>query len=62
MKPIRNRPVYRWLDPSHHNRKPIITFKEVVERGGRSPDPAAYRLDPVRCVWVLKDGPQGERL
>lgn len=55
VKPIRNRPVYRWIDPARPNRRPIITQKHVAESGGREPDAALYRFDVLRCCWILKE-------
>lgn len=55
-EPIGNNAPYKRVDLARPNRKRTITALEVAEMGGREPDPAIYSKDPVRDVWILKDG------
>lgn len=54
--PIGHFPPYKRIDPSRSGHKAVITFIETMQNGGRGPDPAIYRWDVIREVYVLKDG------
>lgn len=56
IEPIGHVPPYKRIDPNHPGRKEVITLAEVIKGGGRGPDPAIYRWDVIREVYVLKDG------
>jgi len=54
-EPIRNVPVYKRFDPNNPGRKAVITLEDVINGGGREPDPAIYERNPLCDVWVLKN-------
>ncbi len=55
-EPIRNVSPHKRFDPSHMERKRVITDVELAKSGtSRTPDPAIYRYDSWSGIWTLKD-------
>jgi hypothetical protein len=55
IEPVGHISPYKRIDPSHPGRKPVITALELMQSGDREPDPAIYRHDFSRAIWILKD-------
>lgn len=55
-QPIAHVSPYKRIDLMHPGRKAVITALDIANNGGLHPDPAAYRYDPTRDCWILKDG------